>query len=187
VAVAATFCQVWGTAAALVAELDVLAGFADLATSDPTRPYCKPEILGADDGSIELKVWLVGWLVGWDGGRVRVLVASELVIDRYILGSAMLARAHPCCDPTPAAARTCVQGSRHPCVEVQEGVSFVANDCVMTRGTSWFNIITGWVSSGLRASALCVACVFLLCVACVLCAWCVCASGKPQAALFLAV
>lgn len=37
----------------------------------------------------------------------------------------------------------CMQGSRHPCVEVQEGVSFVANDCVMERGSSWFNIITG--------------------------------------------
>jgi hypothetical protein len=36
-----------------------------------------------------------------------------------------------------------LQGSRHPCVEVQEGVSFVSNDCVMQRGSSWFNIITG--------------------------------------------
>eukprot|EP00879_Flechtneria_rotunda_P026226 GHRR01027950.1.p1 GENE.GHRR01027950.1~~GHRR01027950.1.p1 ORF type:complete len:833 (+),score=345.51 GHRR01027950.1:1176-3674(+) len=89
VAVAATFCQVWSSVASLVAELDVLAGFADLATSDPTRPYCKPRILELDDGEITLK------------------------------------------------------SSRHPCVEVQEGVSFVANDCVMQRGTSWFNIITG--------------------------------------------
>lgn len=28
-------------------------------------------------------------------------------------------------------------------MEVQEGVAFVANDCVMQRGSSWFNIITG--------------------------------------------
>jgi DNA mismatch repair protein MSH2 len=28
-------------------------------------------------------------------------------------------------------------------VEVQEGVAFVSNDCVMERGSSWFNIITG--------------------------------------------
>lgn len=42
-----------------------------------------------------------------------------------------------------ACARSGAQGSRHPCVEVQEGVSFVANDCVMQRGSSWFNIITG--------------------------------------------
>eukprot|EP00879_Flechtneria_rotunda_P031926 GHRR01035031.1.p1 GENE.GHRR01035031.1~~GHRR01035031.1.p1 ORF type:complete len:113 (-),score=14.99 GHRR01035031.1:228-566(-) len=56
VAVAATFCQVWSSVASLVAELDVLAGFADLATSDPTRPYCKPRILELDDGEITLKV-----------------------------------------------------------------------------------------------------------------------------------
>jgi DNA mismatch repair protein MSH2 len=42
-----------------------------------------------------------------------------------------------------ACCRLCLQGSRHPCVEVQEGVSFVANDCVMERSSSWFNIITG--------------------------------------------
>jgi DNA mismatch repair ATPase MutS len=56
VAVAATFCEVWSAAATLIAELDVLAGFADLATADPTRPYCKPEILEQDDGLLELKV-----------------------------------------------------------------------------------------------------------------------------------
>lgn len=56
VAVAATFCEVWAAVAVLVAELDVLAGFADLATADPTRPYCKPEILDKDAGEIVLKV-----------------------------------------------------------------------------------------------------------------------------------
>jgi hypothetical protein len=35
------------------------------------------------------------------------------------------------------------QGSRHPCVEVQEGVSFVPNDVSMVQGESWFNVITG--------------------------------------------
>ncbi|KAF6256271.1 DNA mismatch repair protein [Scenedesmus sp. NREL 46B-D3] len=89
VGVAATFTGVWVEVAGLIAELDVLAGFADLATADPTRPYCKPEILDRDEGDIVIK------------------------------------------------------GSRHPCVEVQEGVSFVSNDCVMERGASWFNIITG--------------------------------------------
>lgn len=56
VAVAATFCEVWSSVSGLIAELDVLAGFADLATADPTRPYCKPEILELDDGVVELKV-----------------------------------------------------------------------------------------------------------------------------------
>ncbi|KAJ2369928.1 MSH2 protein [Coemansia sp. RSA 2611] len=33
--------------------------------------------------------------------------------------------------------------ARHPCLEVQEGVSFIANDVVMARGDSEFIIITG--------------------------------------------
>lgn len=57
---AATFCEVWSAVSSLVAELDVLAGFADLATADPTRPYCKPEILDLDDGEVELKVCVIG-------------------------------------------------------------------------------------------------------------------------------
>ena len=32
---------------------------------------------------------------------------------------------------------------RHPCVEAQEGVDFIKNDCCMVRGESWFQIITG--------------------------------------------
>lgn len=32
---------------------------------------------------------------------------------------------------------------RHPCVEAQDGVSFIKNDCVMKKGESWFQIITG--------------------------------------------
>jgi DNA mismatch repair protein MSH2 len=36
-----------------------------------------------------------------------------------------------------------LRGSRHPCLEVQEGVDFIPNDCVMKQGASWFNIITG--------------------------------------------
>ncbi|MCO5591782.1 hypothetical protein L7F22_045774 [Adiantum nelumboides] len=33
--------------------------------------------------------------------------------------------------------------SRHPCVEAQDGVSFIPNDCCLLRGKSWFQIITG--------------------------------------------
>ncbi len=36
-----------------------------------------------------------------------------------------------------------LKGLRHPCVEVQDGVSFIANDCILNRGKSWFQIITG--------------------------------------------
>ncbi len=36
-----------------------------------------------------------------------------------------------------------LRGSRHPCVEAQEGVEFIKNDCELVRGSSWFLIITG--------------------------------------------
>ncbi|VAH15548.1 unnamed protein product [Triticum turgidum subsp. durum] len=36
-----------------------------------------------------------------------------------------------------------LQGSRHPCVEAQDGVNFIPNDCILARGKSWFQIITG--------------------------------------------
>ena len=34
-------------------------------------------------------------------------------------------------------------GCRHPCVEAQDGVEFIKNDCCMVRGETWFQIITG--------------------------------------------
>jgi DNA mismatch repair protein MSH2 len=60
VGVASTFTGVWVEVAGLIAELDVLAGFADLAIADPTRPYCKPEIVDRDEGDIVIKV-CVSW------------------------------------------------------------------------------------------------------------------------------
>ncbi|KAG6675604.1 hypothetical protein I3843_15G105900 [Carya illinoinensis] len=36
-----------------------------------------------------------------------------------------------------------LEGSRHPCVEAQEWVNFIPNDCKLVRGKSWFQIITG--------------------------------------------
>ncbi|KAG2483939.1 hypothetical protein HYH03_017259 [Edaphochlamys debaryana] len=88
VSVAATFVEVWEGVAALLAELDVLAAFAEAAVVAPV-PYVRPEMLGPDEGVIELR------------------------------------------------------GCRHPNVEVQDGVAFIANDCLMARGESWFQIITG--------------------------------------------
>ncbi|GLC60185.1 hypothetical protein PLESTB_001582900 [Pleodorina starrii] len=88
VSVAHTFVEVWEAVAALLAELDVLLAFAEAAVVAPV-PYVRPEMLGPDEGILEL--------------------------------------------------REC----RHPNVEVQDGVSFIANDCVMQRGESWFQIITG--------------------------------------------
>lgn len=88
VGVAHTFVEVWEGVAALLAEMDVLLGFAEVAVNAPT-PYIRPVMLSADDGELKLV------------------------------------------------------GCRHPCVEAQEGVEFIKNDCCMVRGESWFQIITG--------------------------------------------
>ncbi|KAK9669035.1 hypothetical protein RND81_13G104100 [Saponaria officinalis] len=85
---AATFSEVFEALAALLSELDVLLGFAELASSCPT-PYTRPDITPSDVGDIIL------------------------------------------------------EGSRHPCVEAQDWVNFIPNDCKLVRGKSWFQIITG--------------------------------------------
>ncbi|PKU65497.1 DNA mismatch repair protein MSH2 isoform X1 [Dendrobium catenatum] len=36
-----------------------------------------------------------------------------------------------------------LEGCRHPCVEAQDGVNFIPNDCNLVRGKSWLQIITG--------------------------------------------
>ncbi|XP_009798771.1 DNA mismatch repair protein MSH2 [Nicotiana sylvestris] len=36
-----------------------------------------------------------------------------------------------------------LEGCRHPCVEAQDWVNFIPNDCRLVRGESWFQIITG--------------------------------------------
>ncbi|KAK4752547.1 hypothetical protein SAY87_021345 [Trapa incisa] len=36
-----------------------------------------------------------------------------------------------------------LEGSRHPCVEAQDWVNFIPNDCKLVREESWFQIITG--------------------------------------------
>ena len=86
--VAKTYVPVWELVAELLAELDVLASFADVATSSPA-PFVQPEMLPADAGEIKL-----------------------------------------------------VQ-SRHPCLELQDGVDIIPNDCELTRGDSWYQLITG--------------------------------------------
>lgn len=103
VEIAQTFLEVWREVSTIIAEMDILLGFAELAVSAPI-PYTRPKV--SVDGNI-------------------VLI-----------------------------------GSRHPCVEMQEEVQFIKNDCVMKKGESWFNIITGPNMGGkstfLRQVAVCV-------------------------------
>ncbi|KAL4431744.1 hypothetical protein ABPG77_002960 [Micractinium sp. CCAP 211/92] len=86
--VAATFAEVWRHVSATLAQLDLLAAFAEVAAAAPA-PYVRPTMLPSDAGEVVLR------------------------------------------------------GSRHPCLEAQEGVDFIPNDCVMKKGQSWFHIITG--------------------------------------------
>ncbi|PSC71954.1 DNA mismatch repair MSH2 [Micractinium conductrix] len=88
VSVAATFAEVWGLVRSTLAQLDLLAAFAEVAAAAPA-PYTRPLMLPETEGEIVLR------------------------------------------------------GSRHPCLEAQEGVDFIPNDCLLTRGESWFQIITG--------------------------------------------
>lgn len=53
VGVAHTFVEVWEGVAALLAEMDVLLGFAEVAVNAPT-PYVRPQMLPPDDGELKL-------------------------------------------------------------------------------------------------------------------------------------
>lgn len=53
VGVAHTFVEVWEGVAALLAEMDVLLGFAEVAVNAPV-PYIRPQMLPPDDGELKL-------------------------------------------------------------------------------------------------------------------------------------
>ena len=53
VGVAHTFVEVWSSVATVLAEMDVLLGFADLAVTAPT-PFVRPTMLPPDDSSLVL-------------------------------------------------------------------------------------------------------------------------------------
>ena len=110
---AATYLPVAEAASALVAELDVLAGFAQAAALSPAS-YTRPKLHPAGSGVLNFKQ------------------------------------------------------ARHPCVELMDGVSFIANDYSLERGKSSFQIITGpnvrIFFCSARCSLLCSAlCSVLLC------------------------
>jgi hypothetical protein len=54
ISVAQTFSEVWEGVGSLLAEMDVLLGFAELAVNAP-MPYVRPEMLPADAGEIVLE------------------------------------------------------------------------------------------------------------------------------------
>jgi hypothetical protein len=68
VEVAHTFVEVWEGVASLLGELDVLAGFADLAANAPS-PYVRPEV------GRRLSGWVGGW---WLGGWFKASLVASL-------------------------------------------------------------------------------------------------------------
>lgn len=83
---AQTFCEVWDTVAALLAELDLLAGFAELAVNAP-MPYTRPKMLEADAGSLEL----IG--CRWNNNIQTPLAGSLVQRDRVLVFPALFFRA----------------------------------------------------------------------------------------------
>jgi DNA mismatch repair protein MSH2 len=126
VAVAATFVGVWERAAGVLAELDVLASFAEVAVCDPTRPFVRPEIIGAEEEE-EVGGEAAAAMEGVEGAAAEAGRVGEGGPAR----------------PRGRNDALVLLGARHPCVEAQEGVEFVANDAVLERGASWFTLVTG--------------------------------------------
>ncbi len=132
VCVAHTFVSVWERVSALLAELDVLAGFADLAAHAPA-PYVRPTLLPARPRAAA-------------GSHPRVAAAAargEAPEKRQRTGEAARAAAGVGAGagagaegeggPEEEAEVLELVGCRHPCVEAQEGVEFISNDCVMKK------------------------------------------------------
>lgn len=74
---------------------------------------------------------------------------GDLLADLDVLASfahAATTAPTPYCRPEMLggeAGELVLKQSRHPCLELQDGVEVIPNDCAMTRGDSWFHIITG--------------------------------------------
>eukprot|EP00892_Ulva_mutabilis_P008463 jgi/Ulvmu1/598/UM001_0606.1 len=91
---------------------------------------------------------------------------GDLLADLDVLASfahAATVAPTPYCRPEMLgreAGELVLKQARHPCLELQEGVDVIPNDCVMSRGESWFHIITGPNMGGkstfIRQAGVCV-------------------------------
>ena len=99
--------QVFENFAVVLSELDVLQSFADLATSCPV-PYVRPDITAS------VKKHL---LKPYERKNLKCRSNLEDIIQDE--GDIIL------------------QGSRHPCLEAQDGVNFIPNDCTLVNIVSY--------------------------------------------------
>jgi DNA mismatch repair protein MSH2 len=121
--VAASFSDIFLQASAICAEIDVLASFAEVAVSAPV-PFVRPEMTsngggGGGGGGGSKGGTHHGNQTSGGGGGVEAGAGSAGADD-------------------DGGGEIVLEGCRHPCVEAQDGVQFIANTCDLKRGDSWF-------------------------------------------------
>lgn len=129
VAIAASYCPVLEEINNVVAHVDVVCSLAASSALAPT-PYVKPTICSA-------------------GASVRPASSSS----RDGLADVESPSGALACAPDERA--FVCRNARHPCLEVQDGVDFIANDIEMRRDDGEFEIITGPNMGGKRCVCLC--------------------------------
>lgn len=97
---------------------------------------------GHHKAAVQVRDVAATFLSIWE--RVGDLIAELDVLASF--AHAATAAPTPYCRPKMLGAEAgelVLKQARHPCLELQEGMDVIPNDCVMSRGESWFHIITG--------------------------------------------
>lgn len=137
--VASTFVEVWRLVSATLAELDLLAAFAEVAAAAPA-PYVRPVMLPSEGERAPADRPLpIASGSRHAPPRLQTISVRPSTPRRH--SNPAPVPACPAC--SLAAGEISLRGCRHPCLEAQEGVDFIPNDCQMAAGKSWFHIITG--------------------------------------------
>lgn len=179
---AKTFVEVWESVGGLLAELDALAGYADLAANAPT-PYVRPQVRacltlvacmwGCATAAPARCSFFCPCLTHWRSCSCTcaATAAAQKCFARLLAGllppllcwlqcpapDPPVPSHHPSTPHTLHAvqsSKTCLprvfsaspqmlaasegvlalEGCRHPCVEAQDGVEFIRNDCELVGG-----------------------------------------------------
>ena len=117
-AVASTYVPVLESASSLLAELDVLASFAHVAAYSSSG-YCRPEMTDGEE----------------DGLGITVSFFKFCYCYTHFLRTPF--------DNVNLLLYLQLEQARHPCVELQDDMNFIANDFNLTFGESSYLIVTG--------------------------------------------